>query len=223
MRKYPDSIIAFGYVTHDVPATPEKIREFVDRGFRGVKISSMRRPYDDVSLFGMYEAIAEAKLPILFHTGFVSNKNADPRLRREPESMLFMRPATLDAIGRAFPELVMVGAHLGSPWWMEACTVMWKFENIHFDLTGGTLRRRSARQHRDLFCWGAGGGFLAAEGEDLHPNIFPKVVFGSDNRTPDDFYRFYHKLCDLLDVDDQTRYDVMTGNAARILGLETAK
>jgi len=219
MRKYPDSIIAFGYVTYGVPTTPETIRRFVDRGFRGVKITSLRRPYDDFELFDMYEAIAEANLPILFHTGYVSSARPDPTLRRKPESMLNMRPARLDAIARAFPDLMMIGAHLGSPWWLEAATIMWKFDNIYFDLSGGTLRRRSDQQLRDIFCWTA-ADFLAEKGQKLHEKIFSKVVFGSDNRTPDDFYQFYLRLFDVVGADEQMRHTVMTGNAAKILKLD---
>lgn len=218
-EKYPDSIIAFGIIHHPTPTTPETIHQFVDRGFRGVKIICLRRPYDDVELFPMYEAIAEAKLPILFHTGYVTSERRDPTLAQTPESMLFMRPGMLDTIARAFPDLVMIGAHLGSPWWMEACVLMWKHKNIYFDLSGGTIRRRTAAQLRDLFRWTA-GDFLSKEGDQLHPEIFSKVVFGSDNRVPDDFLQFYYKLCDVVEADDATRQKVMTGNAAKILGLD---
>lgn len=35
MREYPDFAIGFGRITHETPQTPETIRRFVDRGFRG--------------------------------------------------------------------------------------------------------------------------------------------------------------------------------------------
>jgi len=163
MRKYPDFIIGFGEVTYGVPPTRDTIRRFVDRGFRGVKVIGMRRPIDDPSLLDMYEAIAEAGLPILFHTGHLSGKRGTGRKQMEYESVLFMHPSRLDTLARMFPDTPMIGAHLGAPYCEAACSVMWKFPNVYFDMSGGTVKHFTLSKFRMLFTRGAGGGSFATK------------------------------------------------------------
>jgi len=221
MSKYPDFIVGFGQIRYPTPPTADTIRQFVDRGFRGVKIIGIRRPYDDPELFGMYEAIVEHGLPVVFHTGFLSISSgigADGAF----ESMLFMRPGRLDTLARAFPEMVMIGAHLGAPWCQEACSVMWKHQNVYFDMSGGTVKLMSLAQLRQLFSQGAGSGFLRDEGDQLNGPMIGKLVFGTDNPAPPSMLEWYHNFCDKLGVDEQTTHRIMTGNAATILGLTDA-
>ena len=223
MRKYPDLVIGFGEVRYGVPFTRDTIRRFVDRGFRGVKVISVRRAIDDPSLFEMYEAIAEANLAIVFHTGHLSGKRGTGRKQMEYESVLFMRPGRLDTLARMFPDMPMVGAHLGAPWCEEACSVMSKFSNVYFDLSGGTVKHFALSRFRALFTCGAGGGFLRDPGEELHLDKLNQLVFGTDNPAPDSMLEFYDNFCRLLDVPSETRERIMHGNAAKILGLDVGE
>jgi len=219
MRKYPDFVVGFGTIRHGVPATAEKIREFGDRGFRGVKVIGLRRPYDDPELFGMYEAMVEHGLPVLFHTGFLAlhpGRGEDGSF----ESMLFMRPGRLDTLGRAFPDLVMIGAHLGAPWCAEACSVAWKHRNAYFDLSGGTVKMYPLAWFRHHFMRASGGGFLREEGRTPNLEILTKLVFGTDNPAPETMLEFYHNFCERMGLDEPTRQAIMTGNAAKILGVD---
>ena len=185
-EKYPNEIVGFGYVSAKTEATPAKIREFLDRGLRGVKVIGMRRPLaTDISLFPMYEAIQEAHLPTLFHTGFLG-MGEEPDLRERPESMLFMRPGTLRHHLPVVPESggrrrgTLASRSAKRPSW-----VAWKFEHAYFDLSGGSVRRKSMRQLKDLFMWGAGGGFLKGRrGRGASCGRRERLVFGSDNRAP---------------------------------------
>lgn len=52
-----------------------------------------------------------------------------------------MRPIYLDTIARAFPDLKIIGAHLGNPWYQEAAEVARWNPNVFFDLTGSTLKK----------------------------------------------------------------------------------
>ena len=72
MKKYPDFVIGFGEFRYPMKPSRDKVRQFVDRGFKGIKVIGMRRPIDDASMFPIYEAALEHKLPVLFHTGFLS-------------------------------------------------------------------------------------------------------------------------------------------------------
>lgn len=225
MTKYPDRIIGLGTVSRRKPATPQKIKEFVDRGFKGVKIIGMGKPYDSPDLFPLYEAIEENALPILFHTGYLATGAGLPREARAAgvaESMLFMRPGTLDTLARLFPNLAMIAAHLGQPWCEEACSVMWKHKNVYCDMSGGTVKLKSLAQLKHLFMKGAAAGHLREDGEELHVEMVEKLVFGTDNPSPPPMLEFYGNFCDKLGVDEETRYKILTGNAARIFGVEDA-
>jgi len=169
----------------------------------------------------MYEAIVEHGLPVFFHAGFLS---IDPGIGEDGshESVLFMRPGRLDTLGRAFPDMVMIGAHLGAPWRDEACEVAWKHKNVYFDMSGGTVKMQSLAWFRRRFCRGAGGGFLREDGEVLNLEVVNKLVFGTDNPAPPTMLEFCHNFCEKPGLDEASRYRIMTGNAAEILGLENA-
>ena len=222
MAKYPDFVVGFGQIRHGTPTTVDTVKQIVDRGFRGVKIIGLRRRYDDPELFPMYEAICQAGLPIVFHTGYLAIQSPPIADDGACGSMLFMRPGRLDTLARAFPELVMIGAHLGAPWCDEACSVMTKHKNVYFDMSGGTVKMKSLSWFRRRFMTGAGGGFLRDEGEELDVKLLEKLVFGTDNPAPATMLEFYHNFCDKLGLPDATRYKIMTGNAAKILGLTDA-
>ena len=131
-EKYPDLIIKFGYIALGEDG-PGKVSELFNQGFKGLKIIRPKANYDDKRFYPVYERAEYYGMPILFHTGLV--------LRR-PDDKYFdvnssrMRPVYLDGIARAFPELNIIGAHLGIPWFAEACAVAWANPNVYFDLSG---------------------------------------------------------------------------------------
>ncbi len=216
MRKYPDFVIGFGEVRYGVATTAETISRFVDRGFRGVKVISLRKPIDDPSLFEMYAAIDEAKLPMVFHTGFLGPGMGRASPGEDYESMPFMAPARLDTLARMFPDLVIVGAHLGAPWCEVACSLMTKYPNLYFGMSGGTVKHFALSRFRSLFTRGAGGGFLRDAGEELNLAMLDKLVFGTDSPAPASMLEFYDNFCALLDVPAETQHRIMRGNAERL-------
>ncbi len=222
MRKYPDFVVGLGTINSSQPATREKVLEFVVRGFRGVKIIAMGKPYDSPDLFPLYEAIQDQGMPILFHTGYLATFAAPSPERGRPrpaESMMFMRPGTLDTIARAFPDLAMIAAHLGQPWCEEGCSVMWKHKNIYCDMSGGTIKLKSLAQLKQLFMRCPDGGHLRDDGEEVHTEMVEKLVFGTDNPSPPEMLEFYRTFCEKLGVDEETECKIMTGNATRIFGI----
>ena len=75
----------------------------------------------------------------MFHTGIVDYTNYD---KFYGVSSANMRPIYLDPIGRSFPSLKIIGAHLGSPWIFEARDVARFIPNVYFDLSGYLCQRR---------------------------------------------------------------------------------
>jgi predicted TIM-barrel fold metal-dependent hydrolase len=51
------------------------------------------------------------------------------------------RPIYLDQVALDFPELVIVGGHIGYPWTDEAVAVATKHQNVYIDTSAYTVRR----------------------------------------------------------------------------------
>ena len=54
------------------------------------------------------------------------------------------RPIYLDRVALDFPELVIVGGHIGYPWTDEAIAVATKHQNVYIDTSAYTVRRYPA-------------------------------------------------------------------------------
>ncbi|MEI7904889.1 MAG: amidohydrolase family protein [Candidatus Firestonebacteria bacterium] len=136
-KKYPGFIIPFIYIR---PGTdkPEVIKKYLQKGFKGLKFHLPKFRYDDERCFKYYELAEKAGLPTLFHTA-ISAGAGSPFQKKIKFSSDFTRPITLDRVGRCFPALKIVGAHLGYPWYAEALGLLAWFPNIYWDLTIGQL------------------------------------------------------------------------------------
>jgi len=109
-------------------------------------------------------------MPILFHTGMVSRGLEDTKFRVSSD---FMRPVRLDKIARCFPNLIIIGAHLGHPWCDEAAVIMTHNPNVYFDICGGhTFWIALALKNRIRY--------------DVDPD---RLLYATDS-TPENFLRF---------------------------------
>jgi len=205
-RAHPDRIIGTVYVRPGVDG-PEKIDRAAGEGFRAIKVTLPRRPYDDPAYFPLWERADKHALPLLFHTGTVVTRQEAPG---EGISSWNMHPMRIEPITREFPQLKVVIAHLGVHWNLDAGDVARLRPNAYVDLTGepGGWRARADAAGMETWLW--------------WPGAFRKVVFGTDVH--------YRKMKHILDedrarlarlgVDDETQRLVFSGNARRLLGLE---
>jgi predicted TIM-barrel fold metal-dependent hydrolase len=133
-KDYPDFFIPFGYL--DLRKTPDDINRLKDKGFFGLKAYRPLKPYSAPEYFPFYARAAELNMPILFHTGLLEKcpmgKMGD-ELSFGPENM---RPMHLAAIAAAFPDLTLIGGHLGYPWLEETAQNLYYYPNIYHDLSG---------------------------------------------------------------------------------------
>src|SRR5687767_15728293 len=119
----------------------------------------------------------------------------------------------LDPIARQFPDLTIIGAHLGVPSFAEAAWVARWNENVYFDLSGPITIYGGDREivHDMMYRAIKGSGCLR------------QIVFGSD--MPIDqiatVVAGYESLLDRLGADDAAREAVFYGTMARILGVKT--
>jgi len=205
---HPELIVGLAHVRLGVDS-PGVIDEYVNQGFRGIKIINPLECYDDLSYFPMYERMQRFNLPILFHTGIVMRGAAD---RQNHVNSTKMTPARLDAVARTFPGLNIVGAHLGALWYEEASMMARVHPNYYVDLTGA--------------CW---GGWRANKGSDFYryhffwPGAWEKIIFGTDILRVEELKSskdVHDKIFERLDLDQKTMGAIYGGTAARLLHLD---
>jgi predicted TIM-barrel fold metal-dependent hydrolase len=89
---------------------------------------------DDRLAYPLYEVIAEAKLPALFHTGQTgvgagTRGGGGIRLK-------YSNPLHLDDVAADFPDMPIVLAHPSFPWQEEALSVATHKPEVYIDLSG---------------------------------------------------------------------------------------
>lgn len=209
---YPDVIIAYGQINVDEPGALEEIDRFGKAGFRGIKMHSPRHNWDDPQYFPLYACLQEHKMVALFHTGIASHAEG-PHFT----SMARMRPGYLDTLTRAFPSLIIQGAHLGNPWYEEAAEAARWGPNLYFDLTGSSLlkKEKNLAVFKDYLWW---------EGPSQHSSphavfAFEKLVFGTDEPPEqiDNMLVRYEAMLDACKVPEPSRKKIFGETLARIL------
>ncbi|MRN52640.1 amidohydrolase family protein [Paenibacillus monticola] len=127
--KHPSRLFGFASVNpHDSDAPQQLEYAVKELGLVGLKLAPIYQNFypDREQYFPIYAKAQELKVPILWHQGtsFVSAGFLDAS-----------RPAMLDPIARAFPDLKMVIAHLGHPWHGECVSVIRKNPNVYADMS----------------------------------------------------------------------------------------
>ncbi|MFN8522448.1 MAG: amidohydrolase family protein [Chloroflexota bacterium] len=159
-QMFPDLVVPVAQIQLD-EHTGDDVARLNDRGFRGLKITGPNRNYDDESYYSVYAVAEERKMPILFHTGIrggpidfllfpPSSAEVAEEVSRQSEAMsrggtkstARMQPVYLDSIGMAFPDLRIIGAHLGYGLYDSAAAIARWRRNVSFDISGGQVVRR---------------------------------------------------------------------------------
>ncbi len=79
---------------------------------------------DDARMYPIYARCVELDIPIMMQVGHNLIYQRDRRLPSVG------RPITLDRVAIHFPDLRLLGIHLGVPWTDEMISMAWKHENI---------------------------------------------------------------------------------------------
>lgn len=214
-RAHPDRLIPFARFELGTDG-PERVNEFLGRGFRGIKFIDPARDYNSREYWEVYGRMAELGSVALFHLGIVARRNKDEPDDRDSNRT---RPIYLDHIARLNPGLKIIGAHLGNPWYEEATmSARWN-DNLWFDLSGSTLKKKTPEFIRSLLWWDRPGHpYQGHSGRQP----FEKIVFGTDvaHDWMADVHRDYQKLMDGMQVSSEDRAKIMGGNAMEIFGIE---
>lgn len=134
-RRHPGRVRAFGFL--DLELGAGEVDRLADLGFEGLKPYKPASPWNSERYFPCYRRAEELGLPILFHTGLVA---PGPRWSGSPAGPGFgpdaMRPGLLAGIAEAFPDLTILGGHLGWPYLEETVQNLYFYPNIWHDLSG---------------------------------------------------------------------------------------
>ena len=137
-HKHADVAIPFASVSphrgaEGVAQARRLIRDYGVKGFKFHPSVQDFYPNDRIA-YPLYEAIAEAKLPALFHTGQTGVGAGTPggggiRLK-------YSNPMLLDDVATDFPDMPIVLAHPSFPWQEEALSVATHKPQVYIDLSG---------------------------------------------------------------------------------------
>ena len=173
------------------------IRDF---GIRGFKFHPSQQGFfpNDRSAYVLYEAIAEAKLPALFHTGQTgvgSGMRGGAGIR-----LKYSNPMFIDDVAVDFPDMPIILAHPSFPWQEEALSVAQHKPNVYIDLSGWSPKYFPP--------------ILVRYANSL---LKHKVLFGSDWPLiqPDRWLRDF----ETLDIKPEVRPLILKDNAVKLLGL----
>ena len=198
----PDVLIPFASVDpHKGKLAVREARELIAAGARGFKFHPNTQAFwpGDREHYPLYEAIAEAGLIALFHSGTTGIGAGLPggggvRLK-------YSNPMAVDDVAADFPELDIILAHPSFPWQDEALAIAVHKPNVYIDLSGWSPKYFPENLIRYT-----------------NSQLKHKMLFGSDFPliTPDRWLADFEKL----PIKGEVRPLVLKENAARLLGLK---
>ena len=203
--EYPDTLIPFASVDPARGAQAVRIarRLIDDHGVRGFKFHPSDQGFfpNDPIAYPLYEVIAEAGLPALFHsgqTGVGAGQRGGGGIR-----LKYSNPMHLDDVAVDFPDMPIIIAHPSVPWQDEALAVAGHKPQVYIDLSGWSPKYFPPQ--------------LVAQANSL---LKKKVLFGSDfpALTPDRWLKDFDKL----DIKDEVRPLILKENAVRLFGLDSS-
>ena len=179
----------------------EARRLVADFGIRGFKFHPTMQGFypNDRAAYALYEAIAEAAVPALFHSGQTavgSGQRGGMGMR-----LKYSNPIYLDDVAADFPDMPIILAHPSFPWQDEALAVAQHKPNVFIDLSGWSPKY-----------------FPPILVQYANTLLKEKMLFGSDwpGITPDRWLNDFQKI----NIRDEVRPLILKENAARLLGLK---
>jgi uncharacterized protein len=198
-----DIVMAFASV--DPTRGPEAVREarrlIAAGGIRGFKLHPPLQRFhaNDKIAYPFYEVLAEAKLPVIFHTGHSGIGTGMPggggvRLK-------YGNPMDVDDVAVDFPDMPIILAHPSFPWQDEAISVCLHKPQVYIDLSGWSPKYFSP--------------ILIQYANTL---LKRKMLFGSDYPliTPDRWLKDFAEI----NIREEVRPLILKENAMRLFGLE---
>lgn len=197
----PDIAIPFASIDpHRGAEGVREARRLVDAGAKGLKLHPPVQEFypNDRLAYPLYEVFAEARLPVLFHTGHSgigTGMHGGGGIR-----LKYGNPLPIDDVAVDFPEMPIIMAHPSFPWQDEAISICLHKPQVYIDLSGWSPRYFSPT--------------LVQYANSL---LKHKVLFGSDYPwlTPDRWMADFAQI----PIKDEVRPLILKENAIRLFGL----
>lgn len=200
--QHPDVFIPFASID---PAKGKmgarEARRLIEHfGVRGFKFHPQTQAFypNDPKTYVLYEVIAEAKLPALFHTGHSgigtgARGGGGIRLK-------YGNPMYIDDVAVDFPDMPIIMAHPSFPWQDEALSVCLHKPQVYIDLSGWSPKY-----------------FPPQLVQYANTLLKHKVLFGSDFPliTPDRWLADFEKI----EIKPEVRPLILKENAVKLFGL----
>jgi uncharacterized protein len=202
-HKHSDVAIPFASINphRGAEGVAQAKRLIRDYGVRGFKFHPSVQEFfpNDRLAYPLYEVIAEAKLPALFHTGQTgvgAQTKAGGGIR-----LKYSHPMLIDDVAVDFPDMPIIMAHPSFPWQEEALSVATHKPQVYIDLSGWSPKY-----------------FPPILVQYMNTLLKDKILFGSDYpvMSPERWMADF----ETLKVKDEVKPLIMKLNAARLLGLK---
>jgi len=125
----PEKLVGFAGCDPTQPGYMDELTHAVkDLGLQGLKLGPIYAGFDprDPRCDPVYAYCQTQGLPVVFHTGTTYNRAAP---------LGVSRPWLFDDVAIRYPELRMVLAHLGHPWYGECLAVIRKHPHVYADIS----------------------------------------------------------------------------------------
>jgi predicted TIM-barrel fold metal-dependent hydrolase len=122
-------LVGFASCDPTQPGYVEELEHAIeDLGLRGLKMGPIYAGFDprDQRCRPVYKYCQEKGIPVIFHAGTTFNRDAP---------LEFGRPWLFDEVAIQYPELRIVLAHLGHPFYDECLAVVRKHPNMYADIS----------------------------------------------------------------------------------------
>jgi hypothetical protein len=164
--------------------------------FKGLRVVPWlwEAPPTDRRYYPLYAACVELGIPFCTQVGHTGPMRPSETGRPIPY---------IDQVALDFPELVIVGGHIGYPWTEEMVAVARKHENVFIDTSAYTAKRYPAELVR--YMTSRGGRRKVMFGTN-YPMISPDAALAD---------------LDALQLDAETRELFLADNARRVFGLDS--
>lgn len=198
VRRHPDRFHGLVGIdpTQGMVGVRELERAVDDLGFIGAHFYPhwFELPPDHARVYPFYAKCVELDVPIQMQVGQSHLYLPDVPLRSVG------RPVALDAVACDFPELKLIGIHIGVPWTDEMIAMAWKHPNVFI----------GADAHSPKYWPPQFVHYLNSYGQD-------KVIFGTDFPVLD-FERTRREI-DALGLKPQVLEKLLRNNVSRVYGL----
>jgi predicted TIM-barrel fold metal-dependent hydrolase len=178
VAKYPDKFVGFAYADPRRPDCMEMLRHGIeDLGLKGVKFGPIYNgvALSDPRLEPIYQYCQRNNIPLTMHMGTTFARNAPVDMGRA----IHVEPVALK-----YPDLTMVLAHMGHPWFSDCIAVVRKQPNVFCEVSA--LFYRPWQYYNILI-------------EAQEYKIVDKIYFGTDFP----FSKVGESVDGLLNINDQ--------------------